>query len=137
MDHLVGGAGEWYDLNLGFWWTGWYVSPESYVDAEGFGEGFDGFPFVDNLVFPSFIVVFLVFFVFKVGDTLEGVEFEPVDGKHVVCCHVFCVAESVFDGVFVFSVFDDPPVFDGVEKLFLCLVLRWVDDIWVFDFFNI
>ena len=137
LDHFVGCVGQWYDLYFGFWWAGWYVSPEIGVDTEGFCEGFDGFPFVDDLVFSSFVVIFLVFFVFEVSDALDWVEVEPVDGKDVVCRHVFGVAKSVFDGAFVFSVFEDPPVFDGVEEFFLCVVLCWVDDIRVFDSFNI
>ncbi|PNX53553.1 MAG: hypothetical protein BV458_04045 [Thermoplasmata archaeon M9B2D] len=137
MDHFVGGVRQWYDLYFRFWWTGWYVSPEGCVDSEGFGEGFDGLPFVDNLVFSSFVVVFLVFFVFEIGNDLDRVEIKPVDWKHVVCCHVFGVAESVFDGFFVFPVLKDPPVLDGVEECILRVVLRWVDDIRVFDFFNV
>jgi len=137
LNYFVGGVREWDNLYFGFGWAGWDVSPEVCVDAECFGEGFDGFPFVDDLVFSSYVLVLLVFFVFKIRDALKGVKVEPVDGKDVVCCHVSGVAESVVDGFFVFSVFEDPPVFDGVEEFFLGVVLCWVDDIGVFDFFNI
>jgi len=78
MQEFVDCRREWYLFYFCLWWTWGCISPEVCVDAEGFGEGFDGFPFVDNLVFSSFVFVVDVFSVLEVVDDLYVVEFEPV-----------------------------------------------------------
>ena len=78
MEEFVDCRREWYLFNFCFWWTWRGISPQVCVDTEGFGECLDGFPFVDDLVFSSFVFVVDVFAVFKVVDDLYMVEFKPV-----------------------------------------------------------
>jgi len=73
---------EWYLFDFCFWWAWRCISPKISADAEGFGEGLDGFPFVDDLVFSSFVFVVDVFSVFEVVDDLYVVEFEPVHREY-------------------------------------------------------